>query len=417
MLKPFQNKSFVTSLAIFCASAAFWAYQYHRVIDREAQQEANRISVSLARLSQHALKDKVRVCLEGHKQIGSGFWFESGRKISDFQAFTAAGTEEPPSNDEVVIVFQRRKRAEPSLWDLLAQPQPLKGVWYAPTELDNKQLLSSMAKYYPKLDASKVAFVKYDHDLPAVVWIAMLCFLAGSVLMIPISVISTWRTYHKNERWVKRIDEDRTETYRRHQRAMRLVTADQFSLTENGLPRRRVDETFDVDKPKESRLPMFWKYLVPIGGLSASIAAGCAVESVLASQSLVGANMQGFVTIITAASVNVALMWLTDKKLAGREEKVKQSRARYRAQGFHQYHDKILKELGFNEMGDFHLKGSTQDTLQLCRTIYLSRHGNVLVEVGIESLSPFFSIESATNNGKLLETHSLITTAQEKRDV
>ena len=40
-----------------------------------------------------------------------------------------------------------------------------------------------------------------------------------------------------------------------------------------------------------------------------------------------------------------------------------------------------------------------------------------MVEVGLESSKPFFAIETVTNDGKLLETHSLLTKSQETNDV
>ena len=52
----------------------------------------------------------------------------------------------------------------------------------------------------------------------------------------------------------------------------------------------------------------------------------------------------------------------------------------------------------------------------LFRTIYLSPQGNTLVEVGMEFVKQFFTIETLTNDGKFLETHSLATKLKEKLD-
>ena len=105
MLNPFLTRSFLTSLILFCASAAFWGYQYHRVLDRQANQEANRISVSLDRLSQLDLNDTTKVCLEEHKQVGTGFWFENRDGISEFQTLTAVNEVESPSNADVAVSY------------------------------------------------------------------------------------------------------------------------------------------------------------------------------------------------------------------------------------------------------------------------------------------------------------------------
>ena len=95
------------------------------------------------------------------------------------------------------------------------------------------------------------------------------------------------------------------------------------------------------------------------------------------------------------------------------EEELPLAKASYRLQDFYKYHAHVLTELGFIEIGDFKLLGSHA---HLVRTIFLSPTGNLLVEVGEQSGIPFFTLESLTNTGKLLETHSLIGPTHELAD-
>ena len=81
--------------------------------------------------------------------------------------------------------------------------------------------------------------------------------------------------------------------------------------------------------------------------------------------------------------------------------------------GFLQYHGRVLEELGFEKL---------ETGLQMkheIRLIYLSHAGNLLVELGDRGLGagkPFFILSTVTNDGKFLETNSLVDTKNENRD-
>ena len=82
--------------------------------------------------------------------------------------------------------------------------------------------------------------------------------------------------------------------------------------------------------------------------------------------------------------------------------------------GFYLYHDRVLQELGFEKLGScLHRKHAV-------RWIYLSQSGNLLVElveVGLGAGKNFFTLKTVTNDGKFLETNSMVKAKHEKRDV
>jgi len=243
--------------------------------------------------------------------------------------------------------------------------------------------------------------------------------LAGFVLfvsMIPLIAYVTWRDHLRSEDWSARIDEDRSAVYRQHPSAMRLVGASSY-LSESFEPIRTIDPIYDVQPRKKIEkqqselwqlVPLLLFLVLPLCGL---LAGGGIVKLVID---------WGPLLTLCCFGIGIPMMAYTlyaDAQERQPEQKVETNSFAIQfgeKTGFHRYHDRVLIELGFKKLRTC-LRGGRG-----VRFIYLSQAGNLLVELvefGSGYGKPFFVLATVTNDGKFLETHSLVKPKDEKRDL
>ena len=232
-------------------------------------------------------------------------------------------------------------------------------------------------------------------------------------------VYTVWafhRAWKKEKEWFKRTEEFQQSDIVKYPKAVRLIHGDP-SLSPSSLAPRSIDPTYDVPAKPDKKHPKSRAFAWRMLAVAISVGVVCIVQAGLfyfdAQWNTGIVSAVGFMFVLTMTQVFLQL-GITSINKSRQETPVKEKKAHYRRRAFHQYHDKVLKELGFRDIGDYRLVGANDPMLY--RTIYLSPQGNTLVEVGVQGMRQFFTIEMLTNDGKFLETHSLATKLKEKLD-
>ena len=380
--------------------------------------------ISLNELEEVSFGSRKTVALTDYQSFGDSFQPSDSRECqllvgSDVDLTRTEGI----SEKDFVLVYQgSRNQGAPSVAKALEENR--NGFLSGPDKWDSKSVSDefdeAFGSKFPDLDYRKISTFRVAQRLP--VWCYGFIALMGlfSLLSLPWSFVATYRKYHKDQTWRDKLDDDRTEVYRKHPHAMRLVGATEF-LNGAGPIERPMDLEFDVALSKEVKRPKTkrWTWILVsafiVGGVG-----GLAQFYFLKSSPItefLGEWSQLIAILFIGGGVNLLIHSLNRKNVAGQQELPLETGTmwtRYRESAFYQYHDRVLNELGFRTVGHFRLSGAPSP---LARTIYLSPRGNVLVELGVQSGREFFTIESVTNNEKFLETHSMVTPSHEKTDI
>jgi len=416
MLKPFKTWSFVCNCVVLLFSAVFWAGVYVCMLGLDSSSPCSQV-VSLNELQQVTYATGETVALADYQPFGESFQPFEDRK-DDYQLLVGsnvdlADADRLTEKDFVLAFHGSNNQTRPDLAAALKDNRS--GNWYLPKasdpestsdELDDedeKDEQDGMADFAEAF-GSKFPDLDYRKIRTAIPW----------------SAVMVYKKHLKDEAWLAKLDDDRTDVYRQHQHAMRLVGATEY-WAENGPIERPMDVEFDVSLSKEVKRPKLrrWTWIIVaafvLGGLG-GLAQFYYMNSSFGVDFL-GEWAQVIAMVLIGGGVHALIHVIGQKNGAGRQELALEPGTlwtRFRESAFYQYHDRVLNELGFVTVGHYRLSGSH---VPVARTIYLSQRGNVLVELGVESGKEFFTIETVTNNEKFLETHSLCPPSKEKTDI
>jgi len=394
MLKPFLTTRFAASCLIYLFSAVVWlgAFFALPILDNFGTAGAPVVAVSdIGRTFEESNEAAV---LSEFQYVGDPF-VPDEKSSYMYQLLVSADTDVSDisglAEEDYLLVETDREGELGAIRDYLKDGRA--GFWLkAPcdqedtepelTQEDGNQdeFVEHFKAEFPNLDHRKIESFHIGKPLPFWMYAFFGSFGLFSLAMIPVTMFTTYRKYLKDLLWLDKIDDDRTAHYQANPHAMRLIGAHQFLGTQ-GLYERPIDYEFDVPAGKEVKRPRLKQFSWVLG------------------VGIIVAALGGL-----AQCINLSIVGLSNKNVSGRQEISVPESKQITEHPFYQYHDHVLNELGLVKLGHFRALGGNID---LFRTIYLSPSGNVLVEIGDQGGFQYFTIESVTNNGKFLETHSL----------
>jgi len=282
-------------------------------------------------------------------------------------------------------------------------------------------LKASVHDQFPGLNAKEVAYFKMHSLTPNLSgWELYGCALAA--LVIPLIGYALWKDHQGEDEWLAKVDEDRSAIYRQHPGAMRLAGASSY-MSESFESLRKIDPFYDVQPRKKIRKhrSTFWFLTLQLAfsGLATCGALLIGNEIVKAERIPEFFEQWGGWMAIGCLGLGIPLAiytLITESRERPLERKVQTNSiilAHFRKTGSDLYHDRVLKELGFEKLGTYLYRKHSS------RLIYLSQAGNLLIELVKDGFpgNLFFVLSTVTNDGKFLETSSMVTPKHEKRDV
>ena len=336
---------------------------------------------------------------------------DSVREVTDY---VLVGASEGGDSQVTCLVVGAREKAHLSIGEKIASGRltgRIERDLFSELDEDTQAYLQ---ENFPDVDFEETTLLWYDElSAPWLRWVMW------GVFAMHLPYLAFWIYLlcrkEKKQPWQDAIDNDRTEIYRQNQKAMRLIGNDSFS--DGSLRHRSVDSDFDVAPVKEVKHRKPKQFLYFILALAAYVVVSVWMKRQIRDSEWL-ANIDSLwleLGMILPLAVGFSVLSAAAKSSAtGRgEEEIDRDKASYRNNEFHQYHDRVLNELGFVEVGDFKQIGSLA---KLTRTIYLSPNGNLLVEIGTQTGHAYFTLESLTNGDKFLETHSMISQKLEMRN-
>ena len=391
-------------------------------------QVANQLPISAAELVANSENiDEEYLAIEGLEIVGEPLELKrTSLNFCDFVLVKAPGPRDEgmpkvidsaEGNEEAILIFNNREKTDQSIAGMIRQGQ-LKGKFYAHSDDLSPANVADLEQHFPDLDLASTRLVGYQRPLPA--W--LFWGICGIFALQPFSM--AWLVYSlvfkKNklldgESWEQKIHDDRTKLYRSSQKAMRLI--DHETYFNGSLQQRTVDASYDVPATKKTTRRKTKHLTLVIAGI---VANGLLVGGISyfqhSSDFLAGIGKTGvqFLMLIPLAIMGSLIGAIRKRVVRRDEEKLPLAKATYRELDFYKYHAQVLAELGFVEIGDYKQIGIPT---QLVRTIFLNPKGNLLIEIGLDFGRPFFTLESLTNSGVLLETHSLIGPKHELTDI
>ena len=302
--------------------------------------------------------------------------------------------------------------------EAIVADRSFKGTLFQPKlkERDLREHEIAIQDQYPDLDPRNAARIWLYTPMPSYCYYILWGFWGYLALGFAYTVWAFHRYWQKEKTWLKRTEAFQRSDLIKYPKAVRLVHGDP-SLSPSSLAPRSIDPTYDVPAKPDKKHPksraFAWRLLsIAISaGVVFAVYSGLFYFDTQWNTGILSGAVFMFVLIMSQTFLELGINSINKSR---QETPVKEKKASYRRCAFHQYHDKVLKELGFRDIGDYRLV-RVNDPL-LLRTIYLSPQGNTLVEVGMEFGKQFFTIETLTNDGKFLETHSLVTKLKEKLD-
>ncbi|MDB2687255.1 hypothetical protein N9Y42_08585 [Mariniblastus sp.] len=410
MLKPFLTRYFLFSIVLYLVSLVAFGGLYCLY----ATYTTPTAYIELTEIEAAKFENGQIVGISDYQTYGQGFTVEhDADHPNTHQLVVPQGIDPNTATEADMLIISTNKSAEETAAMLETGTQ--KGRWMAALETmpcsdEPPVFFSAFAKAYPNVDTSKVPSIDVVEPLGWLIKAFFFGYIALIAGMFPVSIYNALVAYRKDQEWIKKLDDDRTELYRQFPGAMRLA-GNAFYGGEFCLPMRRVDPTFDVTPDPEVKRPKLkrfgWQVLVIAGSLLFAFFAS-RMEGSDWVQNNFGSFYFGFVIMIVAQFL---MTWLQTRQVAGRQEtEINKSKAHHRKFGFHQWHDRVLNELGFVEIGDYQLEGAE---IPIARTIYVSPQGNTLITLSQGS----FCIDTVTNAGKFLETNSLLPITYEKYEL
>ena len=269
---------------------------------------------------------------------------------------------------------------------------------------------------YPDLDPREAAVVWF-HTPPASRQFNSMMFAVGPLVGLVLFIGCYCHQMRHERKWRKRAEAFHHSDLSEFPKAVRLVHANP-NLAPSSLAPRSIDHTYDVPAQLKKANPR--ARMIAWQTAAALFSVGIVVAVQLLLLELGGNWNRGIISVMGGSVFFSVFQFFVHRKInaankSRQESRIKEKKARYRHIAFHQYHDKVLRELGFRDIGDYLLVSSSN--ARQIRTIYLSSQGNTLVEVGQDSHRDYFTIETLINDGKFLETHSLLSKKQEQLDL
>jgi len=410
------TKALIIHLSLCIVGVLGMVYVWAIVIDTTSEQTP----VTFAELQ--ALDDlDQRVELTAFRPVGEMLAVQSRRKTIECQPIVSISLNENQEADSSSWIFLVNRNANQghSLASSL-ESGSIKGFarFNDPSKDQfGETLRDEITQQYPLVDLDSATVVSITTPFPLWCWVVLGFFTIWSIAAIPYCFWSIKKAQREDEAWRARIPEDRAAAYQKHKRAMRLVD---YSSGPHGNPhaKRQTDSTFDVPQPKRTNsIPRTKKALWKIGVISAFALIGGLLQYAASFSELggVAGDITHYLTIgFVFLGAHVAGPLVAEKTTSKQEEPIDREKAKYRTLGFHAYHHSVLSELGFEDVGDYQLVGHAAN---LRRTIYFSQNQNLVVEVGTEMGRQFFTLETLLNNGKFVETHSLLPSGKETLDL
>ena len=312
------------------------------------------------------------------------------------------------SSEEAVVILDHREKVDQSIADMIREGQ-LKGSFCAHEGDLSPKNTRALQQHFPNLDLTSTRFVRYQRPLP--VWLFWsVCVMFGiqpfSMAWLLYTIVFKQNKLLNGEDWEQKINDDRTKSYRSSQKAMRLINHETYF---NGsLQQRTIDASYDVPATKKTTRRKTKHVSLVIAGILVNCLAVAGISYLqFSSDFFAGFGKMGgqLLMVIPMIIIGVLAKLIRRRVVSREEEELPLAKSKYRELDFYKYHAQVLVELGFVEIGDYRQLGIEG---YLVRTIFLSPRGNLLVELGEQNGIPFFTLESLTNSGKLLETHSLI---------
>ena len=410
-------KRLAVIIGLYVGLFAVAGWFHYKIVYKRQELLANKRHVTVAELEQvgdveEELPYETLLELSDAQPLGEACLLSADHKrVEEYQLVSPTELE---ADSRAVIIYDRRKSSETSLRNVMEQQEALLGRAFAYSE-EGAERLEVLKTHFPDVDLEEAIYVSRYTPSSGLMDHAVSVFLVLSLVYSSFTVFALERKRCVEDAELRsKLDQNRTEQYAAHPAAMRLL--DQQRLGESSLQVRRVDLNFDVPSQPPIKQPRFkgWVFKIVIIVFFAFLGAGlhyyikrCDFYNDLADWATLGIAMLS--TVVQSLGTLIALVGV--KRVVGRqEEKLPASKTKYRETGFHQYHSAVLAELGFTEVGDYQLVGASSP---LSRTIFLSRQRNLLVELGIQTGAPFFTLESLLNDGRFLETHSMLGKSSE----
>jgi len=336
------------------------------------------------------------------------------RSARYFKDYVLIKSDQEEDDRLTCLIARPREKTEASLVEMI-ETGTLSGILRRDpfNELDQEKQ-DFLLKNFPDVDFEETAIFWHRDFAPS--WLGWIVW-GMLAIQIPNLAYLSYLLFKKEPKqpWQDAIDNDRTEIYRQNQKAMRLIGNDSFS--DGSLRHRSVDSDFDVAPVKEVKHRKPKQVMHYVLALAVYFAAVVWIKGQIRDSEWL-ANIDSLwleLGMMLPLAFGYSVLSATTKSSAtGRgEEEIDRDKASYRNNEFHQYHHRVLNELGFIEVGDFKQIGSPA---KLTRTIYLSPNGNLLLEIGTQTGRDYFTLESLTNGGKFLETHSMVPQRLELRN-
>ena len=414
-MRPFK-KGIIVSVLTFAISIAGLTYV---TLDFTEPDRAFKRLETPVPLSEHAIEPdgaESYVFIKNFEALGapvSHSKSDSAFTYLPVRATTLDGTGEV--RQDVFVLYCRSNELD---IEAIAAEGTIKGTLRQPTsekeELSDYQL--AIQAQYPDLDPRNAAKIWIYTPTPNYFYYIFYGVWGYLAVGTAYTIWAFHRAWKKEKEWLKRTEAFQRSDILKYPKAVRLVHGDP-SLSPSSLAPRSIDSTYDVPAKPDKKHPKSRAFAWRLLAVAISVGVVFAVQTGLYyfdaqwNNGIVSAMIFMFALTMSQTFLQLGITSINKSR---QETPIKEKKANYRHTAFHQYHDKVLKELGFRDIGDYRLVGANDP--MLFRTIYLSPQGNTLVEVGVEFVKQFFTIETLTNDGKFLETHSLATKLKEKLD-
>ena len=405
---------YTVGVVVACASYFMWELNDARTELGLLRSPQDEISLTQDKLDEIEFGRRSVVAVTDYELMGEPFTEEG----TSYQLLSDKQSDDAPGQTPLILAYSNNLDGD-ALREVIANSKG--GNWFPVLDSDSESATEDSDEDalvhpdYPDLDLSEINMVGYK-DIERFAFLVPLfgMIVGGHVLLIFFALFLQIRAMKKREAWTIKLDNFDPKVLDQFPHAQRLC-----GIESPGLPSRKIDPDFDVEKKPKMKSPKLKRWGWQIGAIAGISVLGGILQfgtSYGLGELLQNGWAQLVVGILFMVGVQIAMFKAQGVRVGGLlEEPVKPGSlwAKYQNLPFYKYHDHVLKSLGMIELGAFKQTGGH---VCMVRTIYLSPNGNVLVEVGVEGRE-FFTVESVVNSGKFLETHSVIKPTQITADL
>lgn len=257
-----------------------------------------------------------------------------------------------------------------------------------------------LKQHYPDTDWSTARIINTTREHSPLKMLLVCAFGFMIMTACPLAMIGSMVWHYLDEKkWAAKLNEP--ADYSLHPDAINLAGATRLG----GSRKRSLERDHDIPEPEGEAKPDSWKSKLP--GLVCMWIGYSSVNMMFSSSDTMASplflcSLGGLVLSFAGAGYLRAKNVKKSPALAPNDVLMDGEPA-FAQTAWHQYQDKRLREL------DFRMVSHLLRTGVMCRSIYLSHDGNVLVEVGVQGGARFVCVESLLSDNSCVETHTLIS--------